>query len=199
MKQGLSHIVFVLDRSGSMKDMETEAVVSYNNFIKEQKEAPGEATFHFILFNTANEDLYRGDLKDAPKLTVEEYNPDKGTALYDAMAYAIETTGVAIDLMPEDQRPEKVIVTTMTDGEENSSRKCSQQQLAEMIKHQTEKYNWDFIFLGANIDTQAVAMNLNISPANALNWSNATYEATSQGFALNSQTVIRSRASVRRN
>lgn len=197
MKKGLSHIVFVLDRSGSMQSMQEEAVVSYNKFIEEQKGVPGEATFHFILFSTDIVDQFQGNLRDAPELTVERYNPKNGTKLYDAMAYAIDVTGKAIAFMPEDQRPEKVIVTTMTDGEENSSVRCGQQQLAAMIKHQTEKYNWDFIFLGANFDTHAVAMNLNIQPANTFDWSNVSPETTRQGFALNSQTVTRSRTSVR--
>ena len=198
MKPGLSHIVFVLDRSGSMQSMCREAVVSYNQFIKDQKEVPGEATFHLILFNTVEDDVYKGNIQGAPELTEERYNPINGTALYDAMAHAILLTGEVLKRMDESNRPSKVIVTTMTDGEENSSTdfrgEYGRQRLAEMIKHQTEKYGWEFIFLGANIDAPAMAMSLNIPVANTEQWDSNTIHGVTTGFAANSGMVTRSRA-----
>lgn len=192
MKVNTSHIVFVLDRSGSMEDMLTEAVVSYNRFVEEQKAVPQEASFHAILFNVVAENLYQGRMADTPALTAARYAPTNGTALYDAMGDAIEHTGKKLAAMPEEDRPEHVIVAVMTDGLENSSRRTSKYELAQMIAHQQEAYNWQFIFLGANMDAAAEAVALNIPVANATQWE-ATPEGVTMAFSKNSRTVTRFR------
>lgn len=191
------YMVFVFDQSGSMSTIRHEAVANYNNFLDEQKKIAQAAHFRLILFNTTVHTQYQGDLADAPHLQAGyAYRPDGWTALYDAMADAIDETGGALAALPESERPAKVIVATMTDGQENSSVKYpgeeGRRQLAAKIKHQQEKYGWEFVFLGANVDAKVTAQALNIPVANAIDWDN-TPVGVAEGFAANSRTFSRLR------
>lgn len=193
-----AHIVFVFDRSGSMGVIRDEAIQNYNNFLDEQKEIDQEAHFRLILFSTTVETHYAGRLALAPHLNAATYMPDGWTALYDAMADAIDETGGALAALPEAERPRKVIIVTMTDGQENSSEKFAGETgraaLAAKIAHQQEVYNWEFVFLGANIDAQKVATSLNIPAANSIQWTPDAI-GTQTAFAINSRTLSRMRTS----
>ena len=145
-----THVVLVVDRSGSMETMKSDAQNSINNFMKEQSEGAGKITVTLYDFNnTSNKVFGPIDAKEAPTYHLV---PTGGTALRDAMNRAISETGTFLRNLSEDTRPGKVVFVTITDGEENASRFCTQPQLKERVLEQTNKYNWEFLFFGANID-----------------------------------------------
>jgi uncharacterized protein YegL len=180
-----THITAVLDRSGSMQCLTAETVSGFNKFVADQKAVPGTANLTLVLFNTDYKVVHDAvDIQKVPDLTAEVYNANGYTALYDALAEAIKKTGEALEKLPETERPGVVIVLVMTDGAENSSKEYGGQRglaaLQAMVKHQTEKYSWKFVFMGANIDAKAVGSSLGVQQDWAMNYksdSAGTYEA----------------------
>lgn len=168
MKDNFTRIAVILDRSGSMSTIEGATVEGFNAFIDEQKKTPGDVTVKLVKFNAQLEVTFDSKLSEVPRL--ERLEPWGGTALYDAMGTTISHLGTELSNLPESERPSKVIIVTMTDGDENSSVKWRHEQLASLIKQQTEKYNWEFVFLGANIDAIRVANYLNIPMSNAIHY-----------------------------
>jgi uncharacterized protein YegL len=158
MKENLTEIVFILDRSGSMYGLVEDTIGGFNSFIEEQKKEDGEALLTTVLFDNQCEILHDGiNLKDVKILTNKEYFTRGMTALLDAIGKTINSVGNRLNKTPEDEKPSKVIFVITTDGYENSSIEFTQKQIKEMIGYQTSKYNWQFIFLGANIDAVNVA------------------------------------------
>ncbi len=185
-----TQIVIVLDRSGSMEVVREATIESFNQFISRQKAAPGEASVYFVQFNTEYQVLFDKPIVDAPTLSYLTYQPNGGTALYDAVGHTIDTIGQRFSALPEPQRPSKVIFVVLTDGEENSSRRYSQMMIAERIEHQGTKYGWEFVFLGANQDAVVTARGLAIPHRAAM-----SYKACPQGVvaamdALNDYTAM---------
>jgi len=179
MKQGLNDITLLLDMTGSMQPLRQETVISCNNFIEEQKKGPGEALFTLVVFNS---NVYRiiydhVNISDAQPVNEDFYRPDGMTPLLDSLAKVIDDTGARLLAMKEEDRPEKVIIVTMTDGEENSSRHETRATVAERVKHQQEKYGWEFLFLGANMDVFAEAGSIGIRAVNTV-----AYVASKQGI-----------------
>lgn len=165
MKDNLTEIVIVLDKSGSMESVQMETIHGFNKFLHEQQKAPGEARLTLVLFDTNVEVVHSGvDIKAVPDLTAETYSPDGWTALYDAVMRAINDTGNRLAATPEPERPGKVIFVIMTDGAENASREFAQNPAAvrSKIKHQEDKYSWNFVYIGANQDAFAVGGDLGI-------------------------------------
>lgn len=161
------HITAVIDRSGSMEGLTNETVTGFNKFLKDQKAHPGSATLTLVLFNTDYTVVHDAvDIQKVPDLTADVYNANGYTALYDAMAEAIKRTGTALEAKSEAERPGAVIVLVMTDGQENSSKEYGGRRGLEsvqrMVKHQTDKYSWNFVFMGANIDSKTVGTNLGV-------------------------------------
>lgn len=153
MKKGYTDITFLLDRSGSMAGTFRETLAGYNQFLKEQKQASGKATFTLVQFATNTEIGKTLDIREVENLSRATYSPTgSSTAYLDALGKTINATGERLAKMPESQRPEKVIMVVMTDGFENASREFTKSTLADMIKHQESVYNWQFVFLGANFD-----------------------------------------------
>lgn len=171
MKDNYARIVFILDRSGSMDVLRQEAIDGYNKFLVDQRQVPGEADIQLILFNTEIDARPLAGLKDARDLDKESYVPNGATALYDAIGITIKKVGDALAAQPEAERPSKMIFAVFTDGEENSSKVFPGEEgrlrVAAMIDHQQTVYNWEFLFLGANMDAPAMAASLNIPVANA--------------------------------
>ena len=167
-----SEIIFILDMTGSMQPLASETVIGFNNFIEEQKEVPGDAVLTLITFNSnKTEKVYDCvDLKDIKPLIQSQYYPDGMTPLLDTMGNAIQEAGERFKNMPENQRPEKVIVSIMTDGEENFSHYFSRKQIFDMVKHQKDIYKWEFIFLGANQDSYLEAGRLGIDAKDTGNY-----------------------------
>lgn len=172
MKQDLTEIVFLIDRSGSMSHLTGDTVGGFNTFIKEQKEKDGEAKLTTVLFDNRYEVFHDGvDIKDVKDMTRKDCEARGSTALLDAVGKTINEVGCRLNGMLEDEKPSKVIFIITTDGEENASREFSANVIKEMVKTQTNTYNWQFIFLGANIDSVSSARGLGIDPKFAVNYS----------------------------
>lgn len=158
-----AEIVCIIDRSGSMLDIRGDAIGGFNSFIEDQKKVPGEATVTFVQFDTEYEVVYSGTpIQDVPELTSSTYVPRGATALRDAIGRTIDDVGARLNSIPQNDRPDKVIVVILTDGHENSSMSYSHEKVLEMIKHQREKYSWEFIYLGATEDAFDVGVSFGI-------------------------------------
>lgn len=179
-KKADTHITVVIDKSGSMNSIKGDTIGGFNQFLADQKALPGEATLTLVLFDTGYEVVTSGRLlPDIEPLTPSTYRPGGGTALLDALGRSINETGAMLAQLPEPERPEKIVFAILTDGEENSSREFSREKVFEMIRHQTEVYKWQFIFLGANQDAIAEAGKIGIPAANALNYAASNVKASS--------------------
>lgn len=182
MKKDLTEIIFILDKSGSMESTKDETIQGFNNFLNEQKKLPGEAKMTLRLFASAGNDLltYDGqDIKKIPALTEQTYQPNGWTALFDAIGTSINEVGERLANTPEEERPEKVIVVILTDGQENNSKHFTCDQIRDMITHQTDVYSWQFVYLGANQDAFANGSSLGIAKAGIAN-----YKSTPDGTRL---------------
>lgn len=177
MKKGLTEMVFILDRSGSMSHLTDDTIGGFNSLIEKQKEEDGEAFVTTVLFSDDYELLHDHiDIKEIKPMTRKDYYAMGCTALLDAIGTTINTVGVRLSETPEEERPEKVIFVITTDGLENSSREFTRSKVKEMIEHQQSKYSWMFMFLGANIDAVSEASSLGIDARHA-----RTYTANAQG------------------
>jgi uncharacterized protein YegL len=176
MKPNLTSINVIIDKSGSMGHLTNDTIGSFNTFLAEQKLVPGEAVFTLCTFNTRHNMVHNFvKLASVPNLDKTTYTPSGGTALLDAMGHTINSVGAKLAAMPEDERPSKVIFLIITDGQENSSREFSKEQIASMVKHQSDTYQWEFVFMGANIDSIAEANSIGIT-RNVMN-----YDASAAG------------------
>lgn len=194
-KENLTSINVIIDQSGSMAGLTSDTIGGFNKFLSDQKDVPGEALFTLCTFNTDYRLVYDCvKLADVPALDDKIYRPGGGTALLDAMGATIETVGQKLNSMPEEDRPSKVLFLIMTDGEENSSRRFSAAQIKEMVSHQTEKYNWNFIFMGANIDAFTAGDSLGVATQNTLGYS-ATSAGTARLYSAISDSTTRYRGS----
>ena len=170
-KENLTSINVIIDASGSMQDLTNDTIGSFNAFLEEQRAVPGEAMFTLCTFNTDYRLLHDCViLRNVPNLDPKAYHPNGGTALLDAMGVTMTTVGDKLAAMPEDERPSKVIFLVMTDGEENSSKRYTLPQIQAMVAHQREKYSWEFVFMGANIDAIQAGTSLSVSAANSMNY-----------------------------
>lgn len=161
MKDNLTEIIMIVDRSGSMCDLVDDTIGGYNSFIESQKDDPGETRVTAVLFNQYNNTICSNtDIHEVKQLTKNEYIPYGGTALLDALGDTIKSVGKRLFNTSEENRPSKVIVVVITDGEENSSRKYTKQNIVKMIEEQQDVYNWKFMFLGANMDAVSEAASL---------------------------------------
>ena len=180
MKKNLTEIVFILDRSGSMAGLEGDTIGGFNSMIEKQKREPGEALVSTVLFDNEAEVIHdRMDIKKIELLTDREYYVRGCTALLDAVGGAIHHIGNVHKYAREEDRPQKTLFVITTDGMENASRKYSYDRVKMMIQRQKEKYGWEFIFLGANIDAAKEAAKFGISENRAAN-----YHADSVGTAM---------------
>lgn len=190
MKKDLTHIVCILDKSGSMQDKEQEVIAGFNNFVKEQKKVPGEARLSLVLFDTKINKPYSSmDIREVKELTQRDYQADGFTALLDAMGICIDEKGRELYHLKEEERPEHVIFVITTDGLENASLKYNKARIKEMISHQQDVYKWTFIFLGANQDAFAEANGLGINPVYTNNYHD--YKRASYCYT-NAVTCLRS-------
>jgi uncharacterized protein YegL len=173
MKANKTSILLILDRSGSMSSCHKDLVGGVNFFIEEQKKIEGECNVSVVGFDTVNEDVvWNVPISFVPEFTTtKDFVPRGGTALYDAIGYAVDKLGKDLAETPEEERPSKVIVVIYTDGEENSSRLLNSEQVKNKITHQQEKYAWEFVFLGANQDAILSASRIGISSNSSLTFS----------------------------
>lgn len=179
-----TEIVLIVDRSGSMGTIKRDMEGGFKTFINEQKKQPGEATITYYQFDDQFEKVFEAkNIKDVDEITID---PRGMTALIDASCRAIDQVGVRLSNTPESDRPSNVMVVMITDGAENASKEFTADQLKEKIKHQTDKYNWKFIFLGANIDAVKVGSHYGISAANTM-----SFAANSKGISASVDTLTR--------
>ena len=185
MKKDLTELVFILDRSGSMAGLEEDTIGGFNAMLEKQKGEPGEAVVSTVLFDNRSEVIHdRLPLDRVPALTRMEYYVRGCTALLDAVGGAIHHIGNVHKYAREEDRPEKTLFVITTDGMENASRRYDYARVKAMIHRQREKYGWEFLFLGANIDAAREAARFGIRAENAAN-----YHADHRGTAVIYQAV----------
>lgn len=185
MKTNLTELVFILDRSGSMSGLESDTIGGYNGMLEKQKKESGEAKVTTVLFDDVFEVLHdRIDLKELAPITDEDYFVRGGTALLDAVGKTIDKVGNGQKYRKEQYRADRVLFIITTDGMENASCEYSHDRVRKMITHQKERYGWEFLFLGANIDAIETAGRFGISPDRAVN-----YCADKEGTKLNYEAV----------
>ena len=185
MNHNLTELVFILDRSGSMSGLEADTIGGFNSLLNKQKTCEGQALVSTVLFDNFSEVLHdRVPLERVEPLTDRDYTVRGCTALLDAIGGAIHHIGNVHKYAREEDRPAHTLFVITTDGMENASRRYSYQQVKEMIERQQQRYGWQFLFLGANIDAAAEAGHLGISPDFAV-----TYKCDAQGTALNYEAV----------
>ena len=193
MRKGLTELVFILDRSGSMSGLEADTIGGYNSMMEKQKKEEGEAVVSTVLFDDKVEVLHdRVALERVPVMTDKEYYVRGCTALLDAVGGAIHHIGNVHKYAREEDRPEKTLFIITTDGMENSSRSYSYEKVKKMVGRQKEKYGWEFLFLGANIDAIAEAKRFGIAPERAVR-----YQCDEQGTAVNFKALGRVISKVR--
>ena len=177
MKKNLTEIVFILDRSGSMAGLEGDTIGGFNSMIEKQRRQEGEAYISTVLFDNHSDVIHdRVPLDKVPRLTEKEYYVRGCTALLDAVGSAVHHIGNVHKYAREEDVPEKTIFVITTDGMENASRSYSYEKVRAMIEERKEKYGWEFLFLGANIDAAREAARFGIRPDRAAN-----YHADSRG------------------
>ncbi|MDO4265909.1 MAG: hypothetical protein Q4C63_05525 [Eubacteriales bacterium] len=195
MKNNLTEVVFILDRSGSMSGLEQDTIGGFNSMIKKQKNQEGEALISTVLFDHVTEVLHdRVRVQDIAPLTDQDYTVRGCTALLDAIGGAIHHIGNIHKYARPEDVPEHTIFVITTDGMENASHRYSKEKVKQMIERQKSKYGWEFLFLGANIDAVETAGGLGIAANRAVNFHN-----DSEGTALNYEVLSEAIASVRCN
>ena len=163
MKKNLTELVFILDRSGSMAGLEGDTIGGFNAMLEKQRKEPGEAVISTVLFDNETEVIHdRIPLDRVPRLTEKEYYVRGCTALLDAVGGAIHHIGNVHKYAREEDCPEKTLFVITTDGMENASRRYTYDKVKAMIERQREKYGWEFLFLGANIDAAREAARFGI-------------------------------------
>ena len=191
----VTELVFILDRSGSMSGLEGDTIGGFNAMIQKQKKEEGETYVSTILFDNVSEVLHdRIRLKDIPRMTDEEYMVRGCTALMDAIGGAIHHIGnIHKYARPEDVPAHTMFIIT-TDGMENASVRYSSDEVKKMIERQKEKYSWEFLFIGANIDAVETAARFGIERNRAVN-----YRADSQGTRILYDTISAPISAMRAN
>jgi len=193
MKKNLTELVFILDRSGSMAGLEDDTIGGFNAMIEKQKQESGEAYVSTVLFDNHTEVIHdRVDIQKVTPMTRKEYYVRGCTALLDAVGKAIHHIGNVHKYAREEDRPEKTLFVITTDGMENASREYTYDRLKSMIERQKDKYGWEFLFLGANIDAVSTARQFGIDEDRAAN-----YHCDREGTALNYEVVSEAIRTVR--
>jgi len=193
MKKGLTELVFILDRSGSMSGLEMDTIGGFNSMIEKQKKQEGEVFVSTLLFDNDSKVIYdRVQLDKIQAMTEKEYYVRGCTALFDAIGGAIHHIGNIHKYARPEDVPEHTMFVITTDGMENASHRYDSETVKKMIKRQKEKYGWEFLFLGANIDAVETAKHFGIDEDRAV-----TYTCDSKGTQLNYEVMSEAICSVR--
>ncbi|MBQ7860245.1 MAG: VWA domain-containing protein [Faecalibacterium sp.] len=181
----MTELVFILDRSGSMAGLEADTIGGFNSMIERQRKEPGDAVVSTVLFDSEITVLHdRLPLQYIEPMTDNDYCVQGCTALLDAVGGAIHHIGNVHKYARREDVPEKTLFVITTDGMENASRRYSYKGVQQMIERQKQRYGWEFLFLGANIDAAAQAKRFGIAPERAAN-----YHSDKQGTALNFEVL----------
>ena len=185
MRKGLTEVVFILDRSGSMSGLEADTIGGFNSMIQKQKKEDGEVVISTVLFDDQTDVIHdRVSIDKVTSMTDKEYYVKGCTALLDAVGGAIHHIANVHKYAREEDRPEKTLFIITTDGMENASRIYSYEKVKRMVEKEKEKYGWEFLFLGANIDAGKEAEKIGIARNRSV-----TYENDSEGVAINFRAV----------
>jgi len=187
MRKDYTAIALIVDRSGSMENVVNDTIGGVNTFIDKQREVAGDCSVTLVQFDHLIETIHDFvDIKKVPPLTKEVYFARGWTSLYDAIGMTAKKLGERLSAMPEDQRPAKVIVAVITDGQENKSREYSKEMIKAMIQEQETKYNWDFNFISADLESYNDAGNLGFSAGKtalySVNCTSNTFDAVSSKY-----------------
>lgn len=189
----MTELVFILDRSGSMQGLERDTIGGFNSMLEKQRKESGEAVISTVLFDNLTEVIHdRVSIADVPDLTENEYFVRGCTALLDAVGGAIHHIGNVHKYARKEDIPEKTLFVITTDGMENASRYYTYDRVRQMIERQKERYGWEFIFLGANIDAAAEAKRFGIDETMAAN-----FHCDEAGTALNYEVISETITAVR--
>jgi len=193
MNKNLTEIVFILDRSGSMSGLEKDTIGGYNSLLDKQKKEEGEAYISTVLFDDKVEVLHdRVDINQINHITQEEYFVRGCTALLDAVGDAIHHIGNVHKYAREEDRPAKTLFVITTDGQENASRRYTYDKVKKMVERQKNRFGWEFLFLGANIDAVKEASRFGIMEDRAVN-----FECDSIGTEINYRVVSKAISKLR--
>jgi len=183
----MTELVFILDRSGSMSGLEQDTIGGFNSMLEKQRREPGEVLVSTVLFDNESQVIHdRLPLARVPKMTEREYYVRGCTALLDAVGGAIHHIGNVHKYARPEDRPEKTLFVITTDGMENASRTYDYEKVRRMVQRQKERYGWEFLFLGANIDAAAEAARFGIQKEHAVR-----YHSDRRGTALNYEAINR--------
>lgn len=192
-KKSLTELVFILDRSGSMGGLETDTIGGFNGLVQKQKKEPGDALVTTVLFDDQYQVLHdRVNINDILPITEDDYFVRGTTALLDAIGITINRIKNAQKNIPKKEQAENVLFVITTDGMENSSKEFTYKEIKKMILQQKEKYGWEFLFLGANMDAIQTAENFGIDSTHAVN-----YHADKKGTKLIYEEVAHAVSSMR--
>ena len=193
MKNNITELIFILDRSGSMSGLESDTIGGFNSMIKKQKKQDGDCYVSTVLFDNESKVLHdRVKLNDIPKMTDNDYTVRGCTALIDAIGGAIQHIGNIHKYARPEDVPEHTMFVITTDGQENASHRYTSDQVKKMIEHRREKYGWEFLFIGANIDAVETAARYDIGADRAVN-----YNADGEGTHILYETVAKAVSNVR--
>ena len=189
MNNNLTEIVFILDRSGSMAGLEADTIGGFNAMVEKQKKEPGEALLSAVLFDNESQVIYdRVDIRKVEPMTERQYQVRGSTALLDAIGGAVHHMANVHKYAREEDRPGKTVFVITTDGMENASRRYTYREVQKMVKHEQEKYGWEFLFLGANMDAISAARTFGIREDRAVRYS-CDKVGTGLNFAVVSETI----------
>lgn len=195
MRKGLTEVIFILDRSGSMRGLEDDTIGGFNSMIEKQRKEDGEAFISTVLFDDSSEVLYdRVPVGKVEPMNDKQYYVRGCTALLDAIGGAIHHISNVHKYAREEDRPEKTLMIITTDGMENASHQYTYDKVKKMVEQVKEKDGWEFLFLGANIDAIEVAGRFGIDEDRALN-----YECDSAGTKLNFSVLSNAVSAVRKS
>lgn len=193
MAAELTHILFVLDRSGSMQSMAKAVIDGFNQLLVDQRKDPSPCVVSLVQFDNEYEEVFLDvPLAEVPALTPLVYFARGGTALFDALGRAVTGLGVRIDSLPAAKRPSKVIVVVHTDGQENASKEFRAEQVSALVKEHQEEGGWLFVFAGANIDAFAAGGHIGVSHGAIANYAGHA-KGTEALYGATSRAVMRSR------
>ncbi|MEO7754531.1 MAG: vWA domain-containing protein [Terracoccus sp.] len=187
----LTHVYFLLDRSGSMESIRDDTEGGFNAFIDEQRAQPGQCRVTLAQFDDAYEEVYRDvPVADVPRLSLR---PRGMTALLDSIGRLVSEAGARLAALPEEQRPGVVVVGIMTDGHENASRELTHAAVKSMIERQSTTYGWQFLYMGADQDAIEVGASIGVSAAHSMTYSRGRVDAM---MGATSRNLARTRAAV---
>ncbi|PQD94829.1 hypothetical protein CYL18_12760 [Pradoshia eiseniae] len=191
MNEQLTELIFILDRSGSMAGLENDTIGGFNSLVKKQCELPGKTIVTAVLFDDEYEVLWEGMDAEKTVLTEKEYYVRGMTALLDAVGKTILSVRGRLANTAADKLPRKVLFVITTDGYENASREFTYEKVKEMIKFQQDKHQWEFLFIGANIDAAEEAGHLGVSEKDAIQFEASTVGVQKMYASVHEELTVR--------